>query len=639
MCTDFLEVDCQLCGGSGHTADGCSIRARSRMDYLEPSRSGEWAPSSDKVLGDTAGLPRPAPPATAPLVPALPAPVPAAPAASPVPVGSPPAAAASPTARPVPTGPPVARSPAASAGPPASQSSGSRPAARPAAPPISRFDPPAPSGLAGKPDGRPAGFGPPRRTGVPLGPPARPPALTRADIEALQRLDPRVDPEPPPGAKRTPVRPAPATTPAVAPPEPVEPAAAGSAPPVGPAKTTVRKSLLEVLAELEGRDIRLPPPPSATPPRRPAFAPRPVTSPGAAPGRTGTANPGLGLGLGQGQSHQDPPAAPLRAPGPPPAPLRAPGPAIAARIQAIPPGTAGSSVAAAGGPTGIARPTPETGPAARGPAAPVGPAGSSALPPGALIGLLADLRSGPAGRDDDPPVPSDSEADGDRAVPTDHPTPPGPKGSTAKVPRPISTWPPPGAVAATRPLEVKGKGVGPLKSAHRADPRRQKRLARLRAVFSVLLIAGAAAGLWYAKFRPGEAAPATWDPRVAPLAAFVRAHTGLTWVKPVAVRFEPPASWPNGTGSVTAGAGAGLARWVPADATLYVDGSNTPGSVPDVYTDLAIVGQLTLAVRSEHQPDPAASARAMAVEVQRAYVRSLSPAGRAELAREEGDGR
>ena len=56
--SDLAGVDCQLCGGTGHAADGCSMRETAIMDILNTVRGddsdGGWLPTAEKVIGSEA---------------------------------------------------------------------------------------------------------------------------------------------------------------------------------------------------------------------------------------------------------------------------------------------------------------------------------------------------------------------------------------------------------------------------------------------------------------------------------------------------------------------------------------------------------------------------------------------------------
>jgi hypothetical protein len=50
--TDFVSVECELCGGTDHGSDSCSMRQTAIMDFLSDLRGheGGWAPTSERVL-------------------------------------------------------------------------------------------------------------------------------------------------------------------------------------------------------------------------------------------------------------------------------------------------------------------------------------------------------------------------------------------------------------------------------------------------------------------------------------------------------------------------------------------------------------------------------------------------------------
>src|SRR5438270_2733722 len=153
-------MDCELCGGTGHSSGRCSVRQTALMDFLRQLHpGGEWVPASEKLLPQ-AGL---------------------APQGERVVVAAPShrESAGRPSESPRPTPPTAPPAPAAPAAP-----------SRFLAALPSRFEAPSlPIDVASAP--RLPGFGPPPppapaapgRADVP-----GPPALSEADLEALDRL-------------------------------------------------------------------------------------------------------------------------------------------------------------------------------------------------------------------------------------------------------------------------------------------------------------------------------------------------------------------------------------------------------------------------------------------------------------------
>jgi hypothetical protein len=175
--------------------------------------------------------------------------------------------------------------------------------------------------------------------------------------------------------------------------------------------------------------------------------------------------------------------------------------------------------------------------------------------------------------------------------------------------------------------------------------------------------------------------PAAWDPRVAPIAAFVQTQRGLTWKHPVKVEFLPPAKFnalmakenaPSAQASGQAqtifdvmravGVASGnvdlakstqqfaqsdvVGQYVDSDRTVYVSGDQlTP------YVRSVLAHELTHALqaqyfdlqkmRSGHADDDSAVTALIegdAVRVQDAYEQTLSQSDQSLLAQEEQQG-
>jgi hypothetical protein len=103
----------------------------------------------------------------------------------------------------------------------------------------------------------------------------------------------------------------------------------------------------------------------------------------------------------------------------------------------------------------------------------------------------------------------------------------------------------------------------------------------------------------------------------------------MPWVEVVKVDFETPDQYEIDTSAIAPGPqtlASGRARWVVGLGTVFVDGP------PDLIDDLAVVGQLTEAIQSQHPGAvPPAAAAAEVVSVQRAWLARMGPAARSVL--------
>jgi hypothetical protein len=565
------------------------------MDILKTKSGGDWAPSSERVLATTslAGGPSGVEEGT--------------PAQPPSPT-----AVARPGVQPL---PPLAPPPA-------------RPVGRAAEPSVVAATP-----------ARPAGFGPPRR---PVSP-GSPPVLSPADLEALERLARKessegADAEPgsvdrrrrPPGIPERDVEADEPRTPA--------PAAGRKA---------ETKTLAEILAELDGADVRLPPAVPAARPRR-----GPVSF--AAPKPPAAGSPVAPAPTARVPIPAPPaapvPAPPVPAPPVPAAPLAATPVAAAApaapppaAAPAAPPPAAAAAVGGEGAPVGFgssppARPArPARGRVVFAPAGPIAPAqaappaiapdqpegdfsdAATAMSVSALLELISGAPSTP-----EPQAETATDPDADHG------------GGEPDSPAITTWWPPAEAGVVRRPEPIPKKdGLGPVPSKYRPTPGQKSAGRRLLAGLLVVAFLAVVAGTYLVVRRElTKSAPNPWDPRVAALARFVQSDSAMTWGHPVAVRFLTPgefSSEASGKSARPGPVGTNVALWVPDAKAVYVDGTSV-----DIYTDVALVGQLTEAIAAQHPGRfPGAQVGAEAERVQAAYVRSLSPSEQITLHREQ----
>jgi hypothetical protein len=180
--------------------------------------------------------------------------------------------------------------------------------------------------------------------------------------------------------------------------------------------------------------------------------------------------------------------------------------------------------------------------------------------------------------------------------------------------------------AGAQPKGRHHKKLGPVPSKYRPYPGRRSGLATVVALVLIVAIAGAAA--WQFVLKPKSAWPAHWDPRVASIAAFVQTHAAVTWKHPVRIVFESKAAFAVDAAAAPAGPspqGASVARYVPADATVYVN-----GTAVNVYAKVALTGQLTEALEAQYLSSASPAIDREAAKVQAAMIQSL-PATQAAL--------
>jgi len=125
--------------------------------------------------------------------------------------------------------------------------------------------------------------------------------------------------------------------------------------------------------------------------------------------------------------------------------------------------------------------------------------------------------------------------------------------------------------APSRPTPT-GWGPHDAWSGHRtpaaSKPRRWNRSTVV--VAAVVVLALLAAGAVYVVRRERPSYPSAWDPRVAPIAAFVQNARGLTWKHPVSVQFLPTAEFDAATGAGVAPASGESAKGPTTEQQIEV---------------------------------------------------------------------
>jgi hypothetical protein len=125
--------------------------------------------------------------------------------------------------------------------------------------------------------------------------------------------------------------------------------------------------------------------------------------------------------------------------------------------------------------------------------------------------------------------------------------------------------------ALARPTPT-GWGPHDAWSGHRipaaSKPRRWNRSTVV--VAAVVVLALLAAGAVYVVRRERPSYPSVWDPRVAPIAAFVQNARGLTWKHPVSVQFLPTAQFDAATGAGVAPASGESAKGPTTEQQIEV---------------------------------------------------------------------
>ena len=152
--------------------------------------------------------------------------------------------------------------------------------------------------------------------------------------------------------------------------------------------------------------------------------------------------------------------------------------------------------------------------------------------PAALMGFLSDFRSANLAGNAPPTA---APASTPTPAPTATPAPPAPPPAPPPPPG-YGYTPPPGPYPPAAPWPG-GWPPGP------PAPTSKRRTRVVIALAAAVALAGA--GLAVALTRPGSGPhyPSAWDPRVAPIAAFVAQDRGLAWKHAVAVNFLPAAQF------------------------------------------------------------------------------------------------